>query len=137
MPGFEKIYQSFGDRMDVIAVNAGVGDDAAKVKAFAQEAGMHMPLAIDDGALGAWIKLRATPLHIIIGRDGRVFYTGHQDGPRLDAAKVKPLFVIASFTPGDIRRSERSRSTFTTCRTDMWRTAFPSTLRRLLTLAKS
>lgn len=86
MPGFEKIYEAFGDRMDVIAVNAGVGDDAAKVKAFAQKAGLRMPLAIDDGALGAWIKLQETPLHIIIGRDGRVVYAGHQDGPQLDAA---------------------------------------------------
>jgi len=91
MPGFEKIYEIFGDRMEVIAVNAGVGDDAAKVKAFAQESGMHMPLAIDDGALGTWIKLRATPLHIIIGRDGRVAYTGHQDGPQLDAAIEKAI----------------------------------------------
>jgi len=86
MPGFETIYERFGDRMEVIAVNAGVGDDAAKVKAFARKAGMHMPLAIDDGALGAWIKLQATPLHIIIGRDGRVLYAAHQDGPQLDAA---------------------------------------------------
>jgi len=91
MPGFEKIYETFGDRMEVIAVNAGVGDDTAKVKAFAQEYAMHMPLAIDDGALGAWIKLRATPLHIIIGRDGRVFYTAHQDGPQLDAAIKKAI----------------------------------------------
>lgn len=51
MPGFEKIYETFGNHMDVIAVNGGVGDDAAKVKAFAQEYGLHMPLAIDDGAL--------------------------------------------------------------------------------------
>jgi hypothetical protein len=72
--------------MEVIAVNAGVGDDTDKVKAFAQKSGMHMSLAIDDGALGAWVKLQETPLHIIIGRDGRVLYAGHQDGPQLDAA---------------------------------------------------
>jgi thiol-disulfide isomerase/thioredoxin len=86
MPGFETIYETYRDRMAVIAVNAGVGDDAGKVRAFAQKAGMRMPLAIDDGALGAWIKLQETPLHIVIGRDGRVAYAGHQDGPRLDAA---------------------------------------------------
>jgi thiol-disulfide isomerase/thioredoxin len=86
MPGFEKIYQTYGDHMEVISVNAGVGDDAAKVRAFAKEYNLHMPQAIDDGALGAWIKLQETPLHIIIGRDGRIFYAGHQDGPNLDAA---------------------------------------------------
>lgn len=115
MPGFEKIYETLGDQMEVIAVNAGVGDDPDKVKAFAQRSGMHMPLAIDDGALGAWIKLQETPLHIIIGRDGRVLYAGHQDGPRLDAALGKAIAAkggapiattdvasIAALKPGDM-----------------------------------
>lgn len=115
MPGFEKIYETYRDRMAVIAVNAGVGDDAAKVKAFARQYDMHMPLAIDDGALGAWIKLQATPLHIIIGRDGRVAYAGHQDGPQLDAAIEKAIAAkggepvaatdvasIAALRPGDM-----------------------------------
>lgn len=115
MPGFEKIYETYGDRMAVIAVNAGVGDDMAKVKAFAQQYDMHMPLAIDDGALGAWIKLQATPVHIIVGRDGRVAYAGHQDGPQLDAAIEKAIAAkgggpvattdvasIAAIKPGDM-----------------------------------
>ena len=91
MPGFEKIYETYGKQMEVIAVNAGVGDDADKVKAFAEKYGLHMPQAIDDGSLGAWIKLQETPLHIIIGRDGRVLYAGHQDGPQLDAALKNAL----------------------------------------------
>ncbi len=91
MPGFEKIYETLGHRIEVIAVNAGVGDDADKVKAFALKSGMHMPLAIDDGSLGAWLKLQETPLHLIIGRDGRVQYAGHQDGPELDAALKNAL----------------------------------------------
>ena len=86
MPGFEKIYENVGDRMEVVAVNAGVGDDADKVKAFAKRSGMRMPLAIDDGTLGAWIRLQETPLHLIIGRNGRVIFVGHQDGSKLDAA---------------------------------------------------
>lgn len=115
MPGFEKIYETYGNQMNVIAVNAGVGDDADKVKAFAQTFGMHMPLAIDDGALGAWIKLQETPLHIIIGRDGRVLYAGHQDGPPLDAAienavsakgggpiTTTDVATVAALKPGDL-----------------------------------
>jgi len=115
MPGFEKIYETYGDRMAVIAVNAGVGDDMAKVRAFARQYDMHMPLAIDDGTLGAWIKLQATPVHIIIGRDGRVTYAGHQDGPQLDAAIEKAIAAkggepvtttdvasIAAIKPGDM-----------------------------------
>lgn len=115
MPGFEQIYQTYGDQMAVISVNAGVGDDAAKVSAFAREYKLHMPQTIDDGALGAWIKLQETPLHIIIGRDGRVFYAGHQDGPQLDAAIKNAIAAkgagpvattnvasIAALNPGEI-----------------------------------
>src|SRR5262249_18480206 len=86
MPGFERIYETRGAQMHVIAVNAGVGDDVAKVRAFAHKANMRMPIAIDDGVLGSWAKLQETPLHIIVGRDGRVIHAGHQDGPQLDAA---------------------------------------------------
>ena len=45
-----------------------------------------MPVASDDGSLGAWLDMEATPFHLLIGRDGRIAYAGHQDGPRLDAA---------------------------------------------------
>src|SRR4029079_17950943 len=52
MPGLEKIYESFGDRMPIVAVNAGVGDDAAKVRVFVAGTKLRMPVAIDDGSLG-------------------------------------------------------------------------------------
>ena len=86
MPGMRKIFAAYGNEMAVIAVNAGVFDDTGKVKAFAQEFDLHMPVVIDDGRLGAWIGMKATPVHLVIGRDGRVIFAGHQDGPQLDAA---------------------------------------------------
>jgi peroxiredoxin len=91
MPGLRKIFASYGDEMAVIAVNAGVFDDIGKVKPFAQEFDLKMPVAIDDGRLGAWIGMKATPVHLVIGRDGRVIFAGHQDGPRLDAALSQAL----------------------------------------------
>lgn len=86
MPGFGKIFASYGDRMTVIAVNIGIGDDTEKVKQFARDFNLHMPVAIDDGRLVDWVGMKATPVHLIIGRDGRVIFAGHQDGPKLDAA---------------------------------------------------
>ena len=86
MPRLEKIYESFGDRMQIVAVNAGVGDDVAKVRAFVAGTKLRMPIAIDDGSLGAWLKMDSTPVHVLIGSDGRIAYAGHQDGPELDAA---------------------------------------------------
>lgn len=86
MPKLQKIHESVGDRIQVIAVNAGVGDDAAKAMAFATKVGIHMPIAIDDGSLGAWLRMQGTPVHVVIGRNGRVAFVGTQDGPALDAA---------------------------------------------------
>jgi len=95
-PGFKKIFASTGDRMTVIAVNAGLGDDIGKVKQFARDFDLHMPVAIDDGRLVEWVGLKATPVHLVIGRDGRVIFAGHQDGPGLDAAIKQALASKAS-----------------------------------------
>jgi peroxiredoxin len=91
MPGFKKTFASYGDHMGIIAVNAGVFDDIGKVKQFAQDFDLKMPVAIDDGRLGAWIGMKATPVHLVIGRDGRVIFAGHQDGPMLNAAIKQAL----------------------------------------------
>jgi peroxiredoxin len=96
MPGLRKIFASYGNEMAVIAVNAGVFDDIGKVKQFAQAFDLKMPVAIDDGRLGAWIGMKATPVHLVIGRDGRVIFAGHQDGPKLDAAIKRALASKAS-----------------------------------------
>jgi thiol-disulfide isomerase/thioredoxin len=99
MPGFEKIYEKYGDRMQIVAVDAGVGDDAAKVRAFVTATRLQMPVAIDDGTLGTWLKMEATPLHVIVGRDGRIAYAAHQDGPPLDAAIQRVLGATATHAP--------------------------------------
>jgi len=99
MPGLEKIYEAFGARMQIVAVDAGVGDDAAKVRAFVTGTKLRMPVAIDDGSLGAWLKMEATPVHVLIGRDGRIAYAGHQDGPRLDAAIRQVLADVPTSAP--------------------------------------
>ena len=95
MPGLKKIFASHGDQMTVIAVNAGIGDDIGKVKEFVQEFDLRMPVIVDDGRLGAWIGMRATPVHLVIGRDGRVVFAGHQDGPMLDTAISRALASAA------------------------------------------
>ena len=86
LPGFEKIYQTYGTRMQIVAVSVGIGDEPGKVRKFVSEANMHMPVAIDDGSLVGWLKLDSTPVSLLIGMDGRITYAGHRDGPPLEAA---------------------------------------------------
>lgn len=107
MPGFEKIYQTYGDKMQIVGVNAGVGDDVDKVKAFMEEMSLHMSTAIDDGSLGAWLEMQETPLHLLIDLDGRIAHAGHQDGAKLDAAIEKVLSSSASGAPIETAAVER------------------------------
>ncbi|MDR6183084.1 TlpA family protein disulfide reductase [Asaia bogorensis] len=86
MPGFEALYQRYKTRMSVIAVDIGFGENRDKVAAFVKKTGLTMPVVMDDGKLSDWLQIRATPLHVLIDRDGRLAYLGHQDGPALDAA---------------------------------------------------
>jgi thiol-disulfide isomerase/thioredoxin len=116
MPGFNRIYDAQRDRMQIVSIDVGVGDDAGKVREFAATAKMQMPVAIDDGSLVSWLQLEATPFHVLIGLDGRIAYAGHQDGPQLDAAikrvlagsatnariDTAPVTTVAALKPGDI-----------------------------------
>jgi quercetin dioxygenase-like cupin family protein/thiol-disulfide isomerase/thioredoxin len=91
MPGFERDYERFGDRIAFIAVNAGFNDTEAAVRQVQREAGMRMPIVIDDGRLAADLNLRVTPQHVVIGRDGRILYIGHLADERLHDAMEEAL----------------------------------------------
>ncbi|WP_025885511.1 TlpA family protein disulfide reductase [Asaia prunellae] len=86
MPGFEALYQRYKSRMSVVAVDIGFGEKREKIAAFVRKTGLTMPVVVDDGRLSDWLNIRATPLHVLIDRDGRLAYLGHQDGSALEAA---------------------------------------------------
>jgi peroxiredoxin len=99
MPGFERIYETMGDRMSVIAIDAGFDDDLAAVRAFREQYGLRMPVVVDDGRLAAALDLQVTPQHVLIGRDARIAYVAHHDGDKLDAAIQRILAEPASSGP--------------------------------------
>src|ERR1700753_172636 len=88
MPHFEKMFESRGSDLEVIAVNAGFNDSVEDVREYRKRLGIRMPIVIDDGTLGAALNLRVTPQHVVIGKDGRVQYVGHLANEQLDAALV-------------------------------------------------
>ncbi len=115
MPGFERIFETAGDRMTVIAVNTGIDQDISEVRSFRDRYGLRMPIVVDDGRLAAALDLRVTPQHVLIGRDARIAYVGHLDGEPLDRAiqgalaQPAPLRPVAGqavtlqvFHPGDV-----------------------------------
>lgn len=86
MPGFERDFEKLGTSIAFVAVNAGFNDPEEGVRAFRRDFGLRMPVAIDDGTLARALNLRVTPLHVVIGRDGRILYVGHLDDAPLHAA---------------------------------------------------
>ena len=99
MPAFEKAFQQYGDKLAVVAVNAGYSDTEAEVKRYAAQHGLHMPIAIDDGSLAASLNLRVTPQHIVIGRDGRIQHVGHLHDQQLEQALQRAVRERAVTSP--------------------------------------
>jgi thiol-disulfide isomerase/thioredoxin len=95
MPHFEHAYEQAGTDLAVIAIDVGLGDSLQAIRTFRGKAGISMPIVFDeDGHVGAAFKLRVTPQHVIIGRDGRIQYIGHLADAPLDAA------LLAARSPG-------------------------------------
>jgi thiol-disulfide isomerase/thioredoxin len=86
MPHFEHVYQNAGTDLAVIAIDVGFNDSVEEIQKYRRKLGITMPIVFDDGSLGAAFRLRVTPQHIVIGRDGRIQYVGHLADARLDAA---------------------------------------------------
>jgi peroxiredoxin len=99
MPHFQHTYETAGPDLAVIAVNAGFNDSLEEILKYRKRLGITMPIVFDDdGRLGAAFKLRVTPQHIVIGRDGRIQYVGHLADERLDAA-----LLAARAPPAEVR----------------------------------
>jgi thiol-disulfide isomerase/thioredoxin len=86
MPHFEHVYQSAGADLAVVAIDVGFNDSVEEIQKYRRKLGITMPIVFDDGSLGAAFRLRVTPQHIVIGRDGRILYVGHLADARLDQA---------------------------------------------------
>lgn len=86
MPHFRSVFASAGSDLAVIAIDSGFNDSLEDVRSARAELGLRMPIVLDDGTAGEAFRLRVTPQHIVIGRDGRVLYVGHLADERLDAA---------------------------------------------------
>jgi peroxiredoxin len=86
MPHFEHAFETEGTDVAVIAINTNFNETPEAVAAYRQRHGLKMPIVMDDGRLAAALKLRVTPQHVLIARDGRIAYVGHLADDKLDLA---------------------------------------------------
>ncbi|XRD87271.1 TlpA family protein disulfide reductase [Dyella nitratireducens] len=96
MPHLKEVYQHAGPDLAVIAVDVGFDDTEADVLKYRQAMGLKMPIVFDDGSIGKAFHLRVTPQHVVIGRDGRVLFVGHEANAKLAAALLAARTSTAS-----------------------------------------
>ncbi len=99
MPHLQQSYEQFGDKIQFIAINLDVNDDAEAVETVKQTFGLTMPIAVDaSGALSQAVDLVGTPFHVLIDRDGDIVHTGHEASGELD----KKLTLLSAAAPADL-----------------------------------
>ncbi len=99
MPAFEKLQQTMGDKIQLIALDIGLSDDIASIRTFQKKYGITMPIVMDDGHLAQLFNLRVTPQHVLIGRDARFAYFGHAENQALANAVQTVLNQPVSVAP--------------------------------------
>ena len=99
MPAFEKFFETHGDKIQVIALNIGLSDDEASVRALRDTYGLKMPIVMDDGSFAGLFHLSVTPQHMLIGKDARFAYVGHAEGPQLAEAITNVLTTTTVAKP--------------------------------------
>jgi hypothetical protein len=62
--------QSKGKNVELVGIDAGETID--QVAAFVREAGVHFPVAIDEGDVGTLYGVMSYPVTVVIGADGRI-----------------------------------------------------------------
>lgn len=85
MPHLQQVYEQYGDKIQIIAVNLGINDDLAAIERTKKEFSLTLPMAIDtSGQLAQAFKLIGTPYHILLDRDANIVHQGHEASAELD-----------------------------------------------------
>lgn len=80
MPAFERLYEEYGDEIQILAVNS--GEEKEIVDEFLQEKNYTFPIAYDEkNEISEKYPSEGIPYTLIIGKDGKVedVFVGAQD----------------------------------------------------------
>ena len=92
LPGLKAAYQAYGDRMEFIAVNVVVNQSPDKVRRYVSQHEMPFRILYDDQATSVRAYLApATSFVVLVGKDGKVTYTGLGPDQKLEPAIKKTL----------------------------------------------
>jgi thiol-disulfide isomerase/thioredoxin len=85
MPHLQHTFDTYGDRLDILAINLDVNDDIEHVTEIQRKFNLTVPIAIDSsGEFAQAFDLKATPYHLLLTQDGRVVFRGHEVTDKLE-----------------------------------------------------
>ena len=86
-PTMKTVYGKYGDRVQFAAIAVNVNQTPARVARHVRDRGLKYPVYYDaSGSATSAYDVAATSFIVIIGRNGKVAYTGVGDKQNLDAA---------------------------------------------------
>ena len=75
MPHLEAIYRTYGDELDVVAVNFGFNDTPELVRQFQKKYDLTVPIALDElGNISRAFDVTFVSYSVIIDRDGTIVH---------------------------------------------------------------
>lgn len=80
MPAFERLYEEYGDEIEILAVNS--GEEKEIVDAFLEKKDYTFPIAYDEeNEIDKKYPSDGIPYTLVIGKDGKItdIFTGAQD----------------------------------------------------------
>ena len=87
MPGIEKLYREYGDRVAFLMI---AGDDPAKVRKYVQDNGYSFPVLLQRSAAPPPLRSRSIPTTFIVNKEGNIVLE-HKGASKWNARKIKRL----------------------------------------------
>ncbi len=85
MPHFQHAYKQYGDKIQFVAINIDLNDDAHAVAKVKERFSLSMPLFTDHtGQVAKHYEFMGTPFHVLIDSDEKVIFQGHEADKSLD-----------------------------------------------------
>lgn len=85
MPHFQHAYEQYGDKIQFVAINIDLNDDADAVAKVKERFSLTMPIFTDHtGQVAKHYEFMGTPFHVLIDSDKKVIFQGHEADKPLD-----------------------------------------------------
>jgi thiol-disulfide isomerase/thioredoxin len=80
LPGLQKIYETYRDKIGVYAVNLNINEKDEYILALQKEHKLTIPIVMDNkGSIAGNFQFYGTPFHVLINAQGKVVYSTYKD----------------------------------------------------------